>query len=124
MSEEKKEAAPKKKKGGMKVIVLAVIAVLFIGGGFFVLKSKDGRGKKTVHKLELSDKDTDLDEFLTNTENPNVYVRAKITVPADTDKAALEQAALADERVQALIAGKTYKVIVVPGKLVNIVLGK
>jgi leucyl-tRNA synthetase len=54
----------------------------------------------------------------------NGKVKAKITVPADTDKAGLERAALADERVQALIAGKTFKVIVVPGKLVNVVLGK
>lgn len=54
----------------------------------------------------------------------NGKVRAKITVPADIDKAGLEKAALADERVQALIAGKTFKVIVVPGKLVNVVIGK
>ncbi len=49
-------------------------------------------------------------------------VRSRITVPADADAAALEAAALADERIRELVAGKTIrKVVVVPGKLVNVV---
>ncbi len=49
-------------------------------------------------------------------------VKAKIMVPADADQKALEQAALADERIQQLLSGKSVrKVIVVPGRLVNIV---
>ena len=49
---------------------------------------------------------------------------ARLTVPAEIDKAELEKAALADERVRQLIEGKQVrKVIVVPGKLVNIVVG-
>ncbi|GAB4551868.1 MAG: hypothetical protein Tsb0013_14010 [Phycisphaerales bacterium] len=49
-------------------------------------------------------------------------VRARITVPAGLDQRGMEEAALADERVQQLLDGKTVrKVIVVPGKLVNIV---
>jgi leucyl-tRNA synthetase len=52
----------------------------------------------------------------------NGKVRSKLTVPAGTDKAALEAAALADPRVRELIGGQPVrKVIVVPGKLVNIV---
>ncbi|MDH6244403.1 leucyl-tRNA synthetase [Mycobacterium sp. OTB74] len=52
----------------------------------------------------------------------NGKVRGKITVAADADKAALEAAALADEKVQAFLAGAApKKVIVVPGRLVNIV---
>ena len=52
----------------------------------------------------------------------NGKVRSKITVAADADKAALEAAALADEKVQAFVAGAPpKKVIVVPGRLVNIV---
>ena len=52
----------------------------------------------------------------------NGKVRGKIVVAADADKAALEAAALADEKVQAFLAGATpKKVIVVPGRLVNIV---
>ncbi len=49
-------------------------------------------------------------------------VRARITLPADADEAAHEKAALADERVQQFLAGKApRKVIVVKGRLVNIV---
>ncbi|MHA3024842.1 leucine--tRNA ligase [Mycobacterium sp. BMJ-28] len=52
----------------------------------------------------------------------NGKVRGKITVAADADKAALEAAALADEKVLAFLDGATpKKVIVVPGKLVNLV---
>ena len=49
-------------------------------------------------------------------------VRSRITVAADADAKTLETAALADERIKALIEGKTVrKVVVVPGKLVNVV---
>ncbi|USN98897.1 MAG: leucine--tRNA ligase [Phycisphaeraceae bacterium] len=49
-------------------------------------------------------------------------VRGKVTVPADADEKAMEEAALGDERIKALLEGKTVrKVIVVPGRLVNIV---
>jgi len=49
-------------------------------------------------------------------------VRAKITVPAEAPKEALEQMALENENVQRFIEGQSVrKVIVVPKKLVNIV---
>ena len=52
----------------------------------------------------------------------NGKVRGRITVAADADRAAMEAAALADEKVSDFLAGATpKKVIVVPGKLVNIV---
>ncbi len=52
----------------------------------------------------------------------NGKLRGKVTVPADSDQAALQATALADERIRALTEGKQIrKVIVVPGKLVNIV---
>jgi leucyl-tRNA synthetase len=52
----------------------------------------------------------------------NGKVRAKVSVPADTDKDTLEAAARADERISELLAGKSLvKVIVVPGRLVNFV---
>ena len=45
-----------------------------------------------------------------------------VKVPAGSDEAAVKAAALADEKVKARIDGKTVvKVIVVPGKLVNLV---
>jgi leucyl-tRNA synthetase len=54
----------------------------------------------------------------------NGKLRCRLTVPADIDDASLQAAALADEQVKKQIAGKTVrKVIVVPKKLVNIVLG-
>ncbi|WP_339349002.1 leucine--tRNA ligase [uncultured Alteromonas sp.] len=52
----------------------------------------------------------------------NGKVRAKMTVAADASKDAIEEAAKAQDNVQPFIEGKTIrKVIVVPGKLVNIV---
>ena len=52
----------------------------------------------------------------------NGKVRGKITVAADAGKDAVEVAALADEKVLAFLDGATpKKVIVVPGKLVNLV---
>jgi leucyl-tRNA synthetase len=52
----------------------------------------------------------------------NGKLRAKISVATGTDKAALELAALADEKVAEQLAGKTIaKTIVVPGKMVNFV---
>ena len=52
----------------------------------------------------------------------NGKLRGRIQVPADADKAAAEAAALADENVQRHIDGKPLRrVIVVPGKLVNLV---
>ena len=49
-------------------------------------------------------------------------VRAKLMVPVDSSKEALEELALANEQVKEQIAGKTVrKVIAVPNKLVNIV---
>lgn len=54
----------------------------------------------------------------------NGKVRAKIMVSATADKATVEAAALADETIVRQIADKTVrKVIVVPGKLVNVVVG-
>ncbi len=49
-------------------------------------------------------------------------LRSKITVPADADETTMRERALADERIAKLLEGKTVrKVIVVPGRLVNIV---
>ena len=46
-----------------------------------------------------------------------------VRVPAGSDAKVIEAAALADEKVKARIAGKTIaKIIVVPGRAVNLVL--
>jgi leucyl-tRNA synthetase len=53
----------------------------------------------------------------------NGKVRGRVVVAADADAGTLEAAALADEKVRAFLAGATpRKVIVVPGRLVNLVL--
>jgi leucyl-tRNA synthetase len=52
----------------------------------------------------------------------NGKVRAKMTVPTESDRETLEQLALEQQNVQRFLEGVTVrKVIVVPGKLVNIV---
>ena len=54
----------------------------------------------------------------------NGKVRAQVAVPADADAAALEAAARADERISAYLDGATVRrVVAVPGRLVNFVLG-
>ncbi len=52
----------------------------------------------------------------------NGKVRGKVSVPAGVDNAAIEQAALADTNVLRFVEGmEVKKVIVVPGRLVNVV---
>ncbi|MFM7870233.1 MAG: class I tRNA ligase family protein, partial [Actinomycetota bacterium] len=52
----------------------------------------------------------------------NGKVRARISVPADADIDAVQSMALADDKVQAALDGATpKKVIVVPGRMVNLV---
>ncbi|RRJ85387.1 leucine--tRNA ligase [Aestuariirhabdus litorea] len=54
----------------------------------------------------------------------NGKLRARIEVDADLDKASIEALAIADENVQRFTEGLTVrKVIVVPNKLINIVVG-
>jgi leucyl-tRNA synthetase len=52
----------------------------------------------------------------------NGKVRSRMTVPADASEDQLKEAALADEKIAALLEGQEpRKVIVVPGRLVNVV---
>jgi leucyl-tRNA synthetase len=52
----------------------------------------------------------------------NGKIKARITVPADADEAIVRSLALADEKVKVAVEGKDLvKVLVVPGRLVNIV---
>jgi leucyl-tRNA synthetase len=54
----------------------------------------------------------------------NGKVRLRLSVPADLDAGGLERRVLDDDKVQALVAGKPIrKVVVVPQKLVNVVVG-
>jgi leucyl-tRNA synthetase len=50
--------------------------------------------------------------------------RGDLRVPRDADKAAIEAAVLAHVEVQKFVAGQPVKkVIIVPGRLVNVVIG-
>ncbi len=54
----------------------------------------------------------------------NGKVRGKVTVPAGADDRTIETAALSDANVERFLEGKTVrKMIVVPGRLLNIVVG-
>ncbi|MGZ4568953.1 MAG: class I tRNA ligase family protein, partial [Blastococcus sp.] len=54
----------------------------------------------------------------------NGKVRAQVSVPADADAATLEAAARADEKVAGYLDGATVRrVVAVPGRLINFVLG-
>ncbi len=54
----------------------------------------------------------------------NGKLRGQFSVPADATRESIEQAALADEHVQRFLEGKAVKkIIVVPGRLINIVAG-
>jgi leucyl-tRNA synthetase len=52
----------------------------------------------------------------------NGKVRGHVTVAADADREAVAAAALADDRVTAVLDGSApKKVIVVPGRMINLV---
>ena len=52
----------------------------------------------------------------------NGKVRSRMTVPANADGDAVREAALAEEKIAAALDGRSpRKVIVVPGRLVNVV---
>jgi leucyl-tRNA synthetase len=65
-----------------------------------------------------------VDETIEIPVQVNGKVRARVDVPAGADAAAVEAAARADARVAALLEGVTVrKVVTVPGRLVNFVVG-
>jgi leucyl-tRNA synthetase len=51
----------------------------------------------------------------------NGKLRATIRVPADADRSVIESTALADETVKRFVTTPPKKVVVVPGRLVNVV---
>jgi leucyl-tRNA synthetase len=69
-----------------------------------------------------ADPDYLIDDSVEYPVQVNGKVRGRITVSANADADAVETAALADDKVQAFLAGATpKKVIVVTGKMVNLV---
>jgi leucyl-tRNA synthetase len=65
-----------------------------------------------------------VDEELLIVVQVNGKLRGKVIVPADADEGKVKEAVLADGKIRTSLEGKTVKkVILVPGKLVNIVVG-
>jgi leucyl-tRNA synthetase len=55
----------------------------------------------------------------------NGKLRSRVRVPHSADPASIEEATKKDEKVQQALQGKQLKkMIIVPGKLVNVVIGE
>jgi len=81
-----------------------------------------GEGLITIAPWPVADPAMLIDETVTLPIQVNGKRRAEISVPKDMDKAEVEKLALATEAVQRLLDGKApKKVIVVPGRIVNVV---
>jgi leucyl-tRNA synthetase len=76
----------------------------------------------TYVEFPVADPQYLVDETIEYPVQINGKVRGRVTVSAEADRAAVEGAAMADAKVVAALAGATpKKVIVVPGRTVNIV---
>ena len=117
-----------------KVPVSSVITLLQLLNPFapHLTEELNARLAKTFDSLSrdgLADREWPqfIEEYLHEDEieivvQVNGKVRDKVSVPSEADKGEVEKLALASEKVQSFIEGNTVrKVIVVPGRLVNIV---
>ena len=74
------------------------------------------------HRWPQADPEALVREQITLVVQVNGKLRARLTVAADSSRESLQTIALADARVQSYLAGLTVrKVVLVPGRLVNIV---
>ena len=81
-----------------------------------------GEGLVTTAPWPVADEKMLVSDTVTLPIQINGKRRGEITVPADMDKAEVESLALATEAVQKALSGATpKKVIVVPGRIVNVV---
>ncbi|WIY26981.1 leucine--tRNA ligase [Parasedimentitalea psychrophila] len=81
-----------------------------------------GEGLVTIAPWPVADPAMLIDETVTLPIQVNGKRRAEISVPKDMDKAEVEKLALATDAVQKALDGKApKKVIVVPGRIVNVV---
>ncbi|MGF2952338.1 class I tRNA ligase family protein, partial [Mycobacterium sp. THU-M116] len=88
------------------------------------LWSRLGHSASLAHgPFPQADPDYLVDDTVEYPVQVNGKVRGRVVVAADADAGSLEAAALSDEKVRAFLAGATpRKVIVVPGRLVNLVI--
>ncbi len=76
----------------------------------------------TYVEFPVADPDLLVEDTIEIPVQVNGKVRGRITVAADADNSTMEAAALADEKVAAAIdGGSPKKVIVVPGRMINVV---
>ena len=82
-----------------------------------------GQGLITLAPWPVADPAMLIDDTVTLPIQINGKRRAEINVPADMSKEEVEKLALADQAViKALNGGSPKKVIVVPGRIVNVVI--
>nr|CRH07191.1 leucine tRNA synthetase [Candidatus Magnetococcus massalia] len=81
-----------------------------------------GKGSISTADWPVADEQALVKETITLVVQVNGKLRSRLDVSPDSDKETLEKLALADEHVKVHTEGKTIrKVVVVPGRLVNIV---
>ncbi|GMV26598.1 MAG: hypothetical protein AMXMBFR58_26290 [Phycisphaerae bacterium] len=89
-----------------------------------VQKQQGQRRSIAFEALPVGDPAQAADDTIEIPVQINGKVRSKLTVPAGSDAKAIEAAALADERVREFVGAQTVKkVVVVPGRMVNLVIG-
>ena len=85
-------------------------------------EAQGGKGFCSLAPWPEFDEAKTRDEVVELAVQINGKVRGKVTLPADADRDTALAAVRADERLGALLDGKTVvKEIVVPGKIINIV---
>jgi leucyl-tRNA synthetase len=81
-------------------------------------------GSSAWHPFPVADERWLVEDTVQVAVQVNGKVRSQVSVPADADAAALEAAARADEKIAGYLDGATVRrVVAVPGRLVNFVLG-
>ncbi len=83
-----------------------------------------GTGLVTAQPWPVADECMLVSDTITLPIQVNGKKRGELVVAADADKKAVEEAALADPKMKSYLADKTIrKIIVVPGRIINIVVG-
>jgi leucyl-tRNA synthetase len=87
------------------------------------LWSRLGHGESLAHgPFPVADERYLVEDTVEYPIQVNGKVRSRVVVSADADRDAVRDAALADEKIAALTGGVApKKVVVVPGRLVNVV---
>jgi leucyl-tRNA synthetase len=81
-------------------------------------------GSSAWHPFPVADERWLVEDTVQVAVQVNGKVRSQVSVPADADAAALEAAARADDKIAGYLDGATVRrVVAVPGRLVNFVLG-